>query len=88
MTRLDGSPEVILRATADWQRYEADREMYGGVHDWHTLEGPAVLDDADGGCVLLYSGGNWQTPGYGVAAATRPTPQRDRGTRTPRADPS
>ena len=69
MTRLDGSPEVILRATADWQRYEADREMYGGVHDWHTLEGPAVLDDADGGCVLLYSGGNWQTPGYGVAAA-------------------
>ena len=75
MTRLDGSPTIILRASAEWQRYEADREMYGGVHDWHTLEGPAVLDDGAGGCVLLYSGGNWQTPGYGVADATAPRPQ-------------
>ena len=75
MTRLVGSPEVVLRATADWQRYEADREMYGGVHDWHTLEGPAVLDDDEGGCLLLYSGGNWQTPGYGVAVATASTPE-------------
>ena len=66
---------VVLRATADWQRFEADREMYGGVHDWHTLEGPAVVDDGAGGCVLLYSGGNWQTPGYGVAVATAPEPQ-------------
>ena len=74
MTRLVGSPEVVLRATADWQRYEADREMYGGVHDWHTLEGPAVLDDGAGGCLLLYSGGNWQTPGYGVAVATAASP--------------
>ncbi|WP_377644944.1 glycoside hydrolase family 43 protein [Oryzobacter terrae] len=75
MTHLEGAPTVILRATADWQRYEADRHMYGGVHDWHTLEGPAVLDDGDGGCVLLYSGGNWQTPGYGVAVATAGSPQ-------------
>jgi hypothetical protein len=75
MTRLDGSPTVVLRATAEWQRFEADREMYGGVHDWHTLEGPAVVDDGAGGCVLLYSGGNWQTPGYGVAVATAPAPQ-------------
>jgi hypothetical protein len=33
-----------------------------------------VLDDGEGGCVLLYSGGNWQTPGYGVAVATAPGP--------------
>ena len=64
----------MLRASADWQRYERDRQIHGGVHDWHTLEGPAVLDDGAGGCVLLYSGGNWQTAGYGVAAATAPWP--------------
>ena len=46
----------------------------GGTIDWHTLEGPAVLDDGSGGCVLLYSGGNWQTPGYGVAVARAPVP--------------
>lgn len=74
MTRLEGEPTIVLRASADWQRYERDREIHGGVHDWHTLEGPAVLDDGHGGCVLLYSGGNWQTPGYGVAVATAPSP--------------
>ena len=74
MTRLEGDPAIILRASAEWQRYEADREMYGGVHDWHTLEGPSVLDDGAGGCALLYSGGNWQTPGYGVAVATADSP--------------
>jgi hypothetical protein len=33
-----------------------------------------VIYDDDGGCVLLYSGGNWQTPGYGVASAAAPEP--------------
>ena len=75
MTHLVGSPTVVLRASADWQRYEDDRAMYGGVHDWHTLEGPAVLDDGHGGCLLFYSGGNWQTAGYGVAVATAPGPE-------------
>lgn len=74
MTRLEGPPTFVLRASADWQRYEEGREIYGGVHDWHTLEGPAALDDGDGGCLLLYSGGNWQTPGYGVAVARAPEP--------------
>jgi arabinan endo-1,5-alpha-L-arabinosidase len=74
MTHLEGERTIVLRASADWQRYERDRQIHGGVHDWHTLEGPAVLDDGAGGCVLLYSGGNWQTAGYGVAAATAPWP--------------
>jgi arabinan endo-1,5-alpha-L-arabinosidase len=74
MTHLEGERRIVLRASADWQRYERDREIHGGVHDWHTLEGPAVLDDGSGGCVLLYSGGNWQTPGYGVAVARAPVP--------------
>jgi beta-xylosidase len=75
MTHLEGEQTIVLRASADWQRYERDREIHGGVHDWHTLEGPAVLDDGDGHCVLLYSGGNWQTPGYGVGVATAPSPR-------------
>jgi len=75
MTTLEGPLHIVLRATGDWQRYEADREMYGGVHDWHTLEGPALLEDEQGGLLLLYSGGNWQTPGYGVAVAGAPTPE-------------
>jgi beta-xylosidase len=74
MTRLEGERTIVLRATADWQRYQRDREIHGGQHDWHTLEGPSVVDDGAGGCVLLYSGGNWQTPGYGVATATAPGP--------------
>lgn len=74
MTHLEGSRTIVLRASADWQRYESGRNIYGGTHDWHTLEGPAVLDDGHGGCILLYSGGNWQTPGYGVAVATAPSP--------------
>jgi len=74
MTQLEGERIIVLRASADWQRYERDREIHGGVHDWHTLEGPAVLDDGAGGCLLLYSGGNWQTPGYGVATASAPGP--------------
>ena len=69
MTELEGPPNVILRASADWQLYLANRFMYGGHHDWHTLEGPSVLHHA-GRYWLFYSGGNWQTPGYGVAAAT------------------
>lgn len=69
MTELTGSPRIILRASADWQRYLADREMYGGRHDWHTLEGPAVVRLADR-YLLMYSGGNFQTPGYGMAAAS------------------
>lgn len=70
MTYLEGDPTIVLRASAEWQRYEADRQMYGARHDWHTLEGPSVLDDGGGGYLLLYSGGNWQTPNYGVAVAT------------------
>ncbi len=74
MTELDDGSRVILRATADWQLYLANRLMYGAHHDWHTLEGPSVVHHA-GRYWMLYSGGNWQTPGYGVAAATAPSPE-------------
>ena len=65
MTTLEGNPQVVARATADWQRFQSGRSMYGGIYDWHTLEGPfPVLHD--GKIYCLYSGGNWQNESYGV----------------------
>ena len=66
MTRLaDEPPRTVARARRDWQRFSANRPMYGGVHDWHTLEGPFVVHDG-GRYYCLYSGGNWQDLSYGV----------------------
>ena len=63
--RLEGNPQVVARATSDWQRYECDRQMYGSRYDWHTLEGPAAVQ-YDGRIYVFYSGGNWQNGKYGV----------------------
>lgn len=65
MDEPEGRPRVVARATADWQRYMADRPIYGGRYDWHTLEGPCVRR-RDGRIYCFYSGGNWQSEGYGV----------------------
>ena len=65
MTRLAGEPTVVLRARYDWQRFLADRPMYGGRYDWHTLEGPTVRRH-DGRYWCFYSGGRWETDGYGL----------------------
>lgn len=65
MTELAGSPTLVARATEDWQRFEKDRPIYEGIHDWHTLEGPSV-HFRNGKIWCLYSGGNWQNDTYGV----------------------
>lgn len=65
MTRLAGEERTVARARHDWQRFAADRPMYGGVYDWHTLEGPCVLK-RDGRYYCLYSGGCWKNDTYGV----------------------
>ncbi|MBN1488711.1 MAG: glycoside hydrolase family 43 protein [Phycisphaerae bacterium] len=65
-----GPVKTVLRAVGDWQIYEAPRTMYDQTFDaWHTVEGPAVIFH-DGRYCCFYSGGNWQTPGYGVGFAT------------------
>lgn len=69
MTRLVGDRRTIARARWDWQRFAKDRAMYGGIYDWHTLEGPAVIV-RDGVYYCMYSGGCWQTPRYGVDYVT------------------
>lgn len=76
--RLDG-PGVLtdvvpaLAPNADWQIYERERAMYGEVLDWHTLEGPSVLERS-GRYWMTFSGGAWTGPGYAVSWATAPHP--------------
>ena len=73
MTRLAGEPTTILRASADWQLFMADRPMYGKVYDWYTLEGPFVVKRG-GRYYCFYSGGRWEQPGYGVSWAVADSP--------------
>ena len=65
MTTLAGEARPVLRARSDWQRFLKDRPMYGGIWDWHTLEGPSVLKH-DGRYYCFYSGGRWENDSYGV----------------------
>jgi beta-xylosidase len=73
MTTLAREPRTLLRATHDWQMFLRGREMYGAVYDWHTLEGPFVVK-RDGRYYLLYSGGAWEKPSYGVGFAVADAP--------------
>ena len=69
MLRAAGPPREVLWAHADWQVYERNRPLYGRSWDaWHTVEGPSVVEHA-GRYYCFYSGGNWQTHGYGVSYA-------------------
>ncbi len=65
MTKLAGETTVVLRARQDWQRFLANRSMYGNIYDWHTLEGPCVRKHHDR-YYCFYSGGRWETEDYGV----------------------
>lgn len=65
MTTLAGTARVVLRARQNWQRFLADRPMYGDVYDWHTLEGPCVRKH-EKRYYCFYSGGRWETESYGV----------------------
>jgi beta-xylosidase len=69
MTRLAGEHKTVLRARCEWQRFQANRTMYGKVFDWHTLEGPCVRK-RNGIYYCTYSGGCYQGEGYGVDYGT------------------
>lgn len=73
MKSVDGPVQTVLTAFADWQIYERNREMYGKVYDWHTVEGPWVVK-RDGLYYCFYSASNWQTPQYGVGYAVAEHP--------------
>lgn len=73
MTRLAGEERVIARAQFEWQRFLKNRIMYGGVYDWHTIEGP-FLWLHEGSYYCFYSAGRWENDSYGVdfAVASHP----------------
>ena len=65
---------TVLRATGDWHIYERNRTIYGKKWEaWHTVEGPFVWL-RDGKYYCFYSGGNWQTPLYGVGYGVAESP--------------
>lgn len=65
MTKLAGEEKVVMRARHDWQLFKSQREMYGQIFDWHTLEGPFVRK-RDGLYYCFYSGGCYENESYGV----------------------
>ena len=65
MTRLAGEEKVVLRSKFNWQLFKAQREMYGQIWDWHTLEGPTVRKH-NGLYYCFYSGGCYENETYGV----------------------
>lgn len=66
MVTLERKPQVVVRPHADWQLYQAQRSIYGGTFNWHTIEGPAVLLH-NNQYFCFYSGGAWQQENYGVS---------------------
>lgn len=73
MFTLEGRWRTVARAASDWQLFLKDREMYGDVYDWYTLEGPAVRK-RDGRYYCFYSGGAWEQENYGVSYAVAESP--------------
>jgi beta-xylosidase len=69
MRSAASEPVPVVRAQADWQIYERDRNYKGRVWPkWHCVEGPSVLEH-DGRYYCLYSGGAWHGDAYGVGFA-------------------
>lgn len=64
---------AALEPNADWQIYQRARHIYGGVFDWHTLEGPSVVR-RHGVLWMTFSGGAWTGPGYAVSWASATSP--------------
>jgi arabinan endo-1,5-alpha-L-arabinosidase len=74
MCTATGEAQTVIRASADWHVYERNRPLYGKTWPaWHTVEGPFVWPYA-GKYYCFYSGGNWQTPLYGVGYGVADSP--------------
>lgn len=65
--RAEGDWVPVALPADDWQLFQRGRAIHGGTYDWHTCEGPSVVEH-EGRFWCLYSGGSWQTEGYGMAA--------------------
>ena len=65
MTEAEGDPVVVVRPYAEWNVFQRRRRWAGREDDWYTLEG-ACARRHDGRLYLLFSGGAWREPNYGV----------------------
>jgi GH43 family beta-xylosidase len=65
MTSLEGNPKLVMRSHHPWQIFKKDRDMYGKIADWYTLEGATVIK-RHGKYFLFYSGGCYENDSYGV----------------------
>lgn len=73
MISTKGKTHTVIRAFSDWQIYQRNRHWYDrDWQAWHTIEGAAVVY-RDGRYYCFYSGGNWQTPRYGVGCGVSDT---------------
>jgi GH43 family beta-xylosidase len=66
MTTLAGDARVVVRPHLDWHLFRKERQMYGAVYDWYTVEGASVLKH-NGLYYCFYSGGAWEYENYGVS---------------------
>jgi GH43 family beta-xylosidase len=66
--RVEAAWYPVAMPTADWQLFARGRAIHGGTYDWHTCEGPFVVRRGERWW-CLYSGGSWQTDGYGMSAS-------------------
>ncbi len=74
MISIASSPRVVARASCDWQIYQRNRDYQGRIWPaWHCIEGPHVIFH-EGRYYCLYSGGNWNSPNYGVGYAVADHP--------------
>ena len=74
MMSINTEPTPVVRASADWQIYERNRNYKGKVWEaWHCVEGPSVVYH-DGKYYCLYSAGAWYGESYGVGYAVADNP--------------
>ncbi len=66
MLTLEGTPRLVVRPFADWHLFKEQRTMYGGIYDWHTVEGASVLLHNEK-VYCFYSGGAWEKENYGIS---------------------
>jgi len=68
------APKPVVRAQADWQIYERNRNYKGRVWPkWSCVEGPSVVFH-DEKYYCFYSGGAWYGDSYGVGFAVADHP--------------
>jgi GH43 family beta-xylosidase len=69
MMSTSGAVKTVVRGQNDWQIFQRNLQVAGRLwKSWYVVEGPAVIFK-DGQYYCLYSGGCWNSQGYGVGFA-------------------